>query len=427
MGLLFQTPRAGRAGSSAGRARRPGPARSAAAPSWSPAPARGSARPRPRRWPPAAPPSCSSPARRGARAGPRRDRGRGRPAAAYVCDLTDTADGGAVDLLVKPVLDEHGAVDYLVNNAGRSIRRSLHLSYDRFHDVERSDGGQLPRAGAAHPRPAAGDARPAVRPRGQHRDLGRADEGAEVQRLHRVQDRARRVEPDRRPRDVRRQRHLHQHALRPGAYADERADRAYTQAARARLPSRPRPGGPRAGGPAADDRDGARPAGGVVQPGRAAAQRRGVPPHRPAGARLRGPPAASRPTPRDPPLDRAGAARPGPRRGLLRVLGRADRHLRRAAGLPRGARGGPGEGRAPTSPCSPAAGWCTAGRSRCVANEFRFLAGSIGLAAARRITTRRTPRDRRGAARCWPPRPAAAPGCRRARRRSCRWSRSRGR
>jgi NAD(P)-dependent dehydrogenase (short-subunit alcohol dehydrogenase family) len=36
------------------------------------------------------------------------------------------------------VLDEHGAVDYLVNNAGRSIRRSLHLSYDRFHDVERS-------------------------------------------------------------------------------------------------------------------------------------------------------------------------------------------------------------------------------------------------------------------------------------------------
>ena len=63
------------------------------------------------------------------------DGGRG---AAYVCDLTDTADGGAVDLLVKTVLDEHGAVDYLVNNAGRSIRRSLHLSYDRFHDVERS-------------------------------------------------------------------------------------------------------------------------------------------------------------------------------------------------------------------------------------------------------------------------------------------------
>jgi NAD(P)-dependent dehydrogenase (short-subunit alcohol dehydrogenase family) len=64
--------------------------------------------------------------------------GAGGRAAAYPCDLTDVADGGAVELLVKQVLDEHGRVDYLVNNAGRSIRRSLHLSYDRFHDVERS-------------------------------------------------------------------------------------------------------------------------------------------------------------------------------------------------------------------------------------------------------------------------------------------------
>jgi NAD(P)-dependent dehydrogenase (short-subunit alcohol dehydrogenase family) len=36
------------------------------------------------------------------------------------------------------VLAEQGAVDYLVNNAGRSIRRSLELSYDRFHDFERT-------------------------------------------------------------------------------------------------------------------------------------------------------------------------------------------------------------------------------------------------------------------------------------------------
>jgi NAD(P)-dependent dehydrogenase (short-subunit alcohol dehydrogenase family) len=62
----------------------------------------------------------------------------GGRAATYPCDLTDVADGGAVELLIKRVLDEHGTVDYLVNNAGRSIRRSLHLSYDRFHDVERS-------------------------------------------------------------------------------------------------------------------------------------------------------------------------------------------------------------------------------------------------------------------------------------------------
>ncbi len=56
-------------------------------------------------------------------------------ATAYPCDLTDAE---AIDGLVKQVLADHGAVDYLVNNAGRSIRRSLHLSYDRPHDFERT-------------------------------------------------------------------------------------------------------------------------------------------------------------------------------------------------------------------------------------------------------------------------------------------------
>lgn len=59
----------------------------------------------------------------------------GGRAATYPCDLTD---GAAVDALVQQVLAEHGAVDYLVNNAGRSIRRSLHLTHDRFHDFERT-------------------------------------------------------------------------------------------------------------------------------------------------------------------------------------------------------------------------------------------------------------------------------------------------
>jgi short-subunit dehydrogenase len=59
----------------------------------------------------------------------------GGTATTYSCDL---ADGEAVDALVKQVLQDHGAVDYLVNNAGRSIRRSLSLSYDRFHDFERT-------------------------------------------------------------------------------------------------------------------------------------------------------------------------------------------------------------------------------------------------------------------------------------------------
>lgn len=59
----------------------------------------------------------------------------GGTAYSYACDLTD---GPAVDALVAQVLAEHGAVDMLVNNAGRSIRRSLKYSYDRMHDFERT-------------------------------------------------------------------------------------------------------------------------------------------------------------------------------------------------------------------------------------------------------------------------------------------------
>jgi short-subunit dehydrogenase len=59
----------------------------------------------------------------------------GGTAYCYVCDLTD---GDAIDALVEQVLSEHGAVDMLVNNAGRSIRRSLKYSYDRMHDFERT-------------------------------------------------------------------------------------------------------------------------------------------------------------------------------------------------------------------------------------------------------------------------------------------------
>ena len=59
----------------------------------------------------------------------------GGVAHAYPCDLTDP---GAVDRMVDRVLAEHGRVDMLVNNAGRSIRRSVALSYDRMHDYERT-------------------------------------------------------------------------------------------------------------------------------------------------------------------------------------------------------------------------------------------------------------------------------------------------
>jgi len=59
----------------------------------------------------------------------------GGTAFAYTCDL---ADYDAAERLCKKVLKEHGAVDVLINNAGRSIRRSIALSYDRFHDYERT-------------------------------------------------------------------------------------------------------------------------------------------------------------------------------------------------------------------------------------------------------------------------------------------------
>jgi NAD(P)-dependent dehydrogenase (short-subunit alcohol dehydrogenase family) len=51
------------------------------------------------------------------------------------CDLADISD---IERMAKEVLQEHGRIDVLVNNAGRSIRRSIALSYDRFHDFERT-------------------------------------------------------------------------------------------------------------------------------------------------------------------------------------------------------------------------------------------------------------------------------------------------
>ncbi|HEY8769712.1 MAG TPA: SDR family oxidoreductase [Thermoleophilaceae bacterium] len=60
---------------------------------------------------------------------------RGGTAHVHPCDLSDLDD---IDRLAKEILDEHDGVDVLVNNAGRSIRRSVKASYDRFHDYERT-------------------------------------------------------------------------------------------------------------------------------------------------------------------------------------------------------------------------------------------------------------------------------------------------
>jgi NAD(P)-dependent dehydrogenase (short-subunit alcohol dehydrogenase family) len=54
------------------------------------------------------------------------------------CHPADLADLASCDRLVASVLERHGGVDVLINNAGRSIRRSIALSYDRFHDFHRT-------------------------------------------------------------------------------------------------------------------------------------------------------------------------------------------------------------------------------------------------------------------------------------------------
>lgn len=60
---------------------------------------------------------------------------RGGQAFIYTADIADIA---SCDALVQKVLEEHGGADILINNAGRSIRRAIENSLERFHDYERT-------------------------------------------------------------------------------------------------------------------------------------------------------------------------------------------------------------------------------------------------------------------------------------------------
>jgi short-subunit dehydrogenase len=53
----------------------------------------------------------------------------------HTADLSDLDD---IDRLAAEVLEQHGAVDILINNAGKSIRRSVDRAYERFHDYQRT-------------------------------------------------------------------------------------------------------------------------------------------------------------------------------------------------------------------------------------------------------------------------------------------------
>jgi NAD(P)-dependent dehydrogenase (short-subunit alcohol dehydrogenase family) len=50
----------------------------------------------------------------------------------------DIADEAGCKAFVEKVTAEHGGVDFLINNAGRSIRRAIENSYERFHDFQRT-------------------------------------------------------------------------------------------------------------------------------------------------------------------------------------------------------------------------------------------------------------------------------------------------
>ena len=61
----------------------------------------------------------------------------GGRAAAYPADLSDET---AIAALAKRLTENHGPMDVVVSNAGKSIRRSLHLQYYRPQDFERTIG-----------------------------------------------------------------------------------------------------------------------------------------------------------------------------------------------------------------------------------------------------------------------------------------------
>jgi NAD(P)-dependent dehydrogenase (short-subunit alcohol dehydrogenase family) len=56
----------------------------------------------------------------------------------FIAYAVDIAEQEECEAFVQAVNEAHGGVDFLINNAGRSIRRAIESSYDRFHDYERT-------------------------------------------------------------------------------------------------------------------------------------------------------------------------------------------------------------------------------------------------------------------------------------------------
>ncbi len=144
----------------------------------------------------------------------------GGSAYVYSADLSNL---DSIDELVAQVLADHAAVDMLVNNAGRSIRRSVALSYERFHDYERTI--QLNYLGSVK---LIMGLLPPMRARGSGHivnisSIGVQTEPATLLRLRRLQGRARCLHARRVERGARRRRDLHHDPHAAGAHADDRS------------------------------------------------------------------------------------------------------------------------------------------------------------------------------------------------------------
>ncbi len=137
----------------------------------------------------------------------------GGTAYVYAADLSDME---SIERLVERVLADHRNVDGLVNNAGRSIRRSIALSYDRFHDFERTM--QLNYFGAVK---LIIGLLPHMRQRGSGHIVNVSSIGVQANPPRfsaYVASKAALLG------GCRRRRHLHHHPHAAGAHADDRAD-----------------------------------------------------------------------------------------------------------------------------------------------------------------------------------------------------------
>ena len=173
----------------------------------------------------------------------------GGNATAIPCDLSDL---DAVDALVADVEQRLGGVDILINNAGRSIRRPLAESLERWHDVERTMVLNYYSPLRLIRGIAPGNAAARRRAHHQRRDLGRVQRAvAAVRRLQRIEGRAVGSQPRDRNRMGDKGCALDHAVLPAGGHPDDRADQGVPGVAGADL----------RGGRGLDDHRGAHPAG----------------------------------------------------------------------------------------------------------------------------------------------------------------------